>query len=56
MSGRITGGIGFRLHDAAAEAPSREIVDDDSSDKKSCELNGICRELGASETSKREFF
>jgi hypothetical protein len=56
MSSRITGRIGFRLHNAAAEAPSREIVDDDSSDEESCELNGICRKFGASETSKRKFF
>jgi hypothetical protein len=56
MSGRIAWRIGFCFHDAAAQAPSREIVDDDFSDEESCELDGICRKIGASETSYHEFF
>jgi hypothetical protein len=56
MSGRIAGRISFRLHDAAAQAPSRETVDDDFSDEESCELDGIRRKVGASETSNPKFF
>ncbi len=56
MSGRIAWRIGFCFHDAAAQASGREIVDDNFSDEESCELDGICRKVGASETSYREFF
>jgi hypothetical protein len=56
MSGRITGRIGFRFHDAAAQASSREIVDEGFSDEESCELNGIDRKFRPAETPNHKFF
>jgi len=55
MSGGITGRIGFRFHDAAAEASRGEIVDDDSSDKEASETDSVGGKVGAAETANGEF-
>jgi hypothetical protein len=43
MSGGIPGRVGFRFHDAAAEAARGEIVDHDFSDEEASELDGVRR-------------
>ena len=55
MSGGIAGRIGFRFHDAAAEASRGEIVDDDSSDKEASETDSVGGKVGAAETANGEF-
>jgi len=55
MSGRIARRIGFRFHDAAAEAARREIMDDDSSDKVASETDSVGGKVSAAETANREF-
>jgi len=51
MSGGIAGRIGFRFHDAAAEAAGGEIADDNLSDKEASELDGISRKFSAKEAA-----
>ncbi len=55
MSGRIARRIGFRFHDAAAEAARREIMDDDSSDKVASEIDSVGGKVSAAEPANREF-
>src|SRR5437016_113775 len=55
MSSGVTGRIGFRFHDAAAEPARGEIVDDDSSDKEASEIDSVRGKVGAAETANREF-
>jgi hypothetical protein len=43
MSGGIPWRVGFRFHDAAAEAARGEIVDHDFSDEEASELDGVKR-------------
>ena len=43
--------IDFSFHDATAEAASGEIVDDNFSDEKARQANGISRKLGATKTA-----
>jgi len=45
----IAGGIGFRFDDAAAEAASGEIADDNLSDQEARQLDGISRKFSAKE-------
>jgi len=55
MSGGIAGWVGFRLHDAAAEAAGREIVDDDFSDEEAGEIDSVSWKFGAAEAANSEF-
>jgi hypothetical protein len=55
MSRGIAGRIGFRFHDAAAEAARGEIVDDNSSDEEASEIDGVRRKFSAAEAADREF-
>jgi hypothetical protein len=55
MSGGIAGRIGFRFHDAAAKAARREIVDEDPSDKKTSEVDGVSWKFSAAKAADREF-
>src|SRR2546430_6579544 len=50
MSGGVAGRIGFRFHDAAAEAARGEIVDDDSPDEETSEHDGVRRKLDRKST------
>jgi hypothetical protein len=56
MPGRIAGWVGFRLHDAAAEAARAEIMDDDFSDEEARESDGVRRKFRAAEAANSEFF
>jgi hypothetical protein len=49
MSGGIAGRIGFRFDDAAAEAASGEVADDNFSDEEPRQLDGISRKFSAKE-------
>jgi len=49
MSGGIAGRIGFRFDDAAAEAASGEVADDNFSDEEARQLDGISRKFSAKE-------
>ena len=49
MSRRIAGRIGFRFHDAAAKPASGKIVDDNFSNKKASELDGVRWKVGTTE-------
>jgi len=51
MSRGIAGRIGFRFHDAAAQAARRKIVNDDFSNEEAGELDGVRRKLGAAEAA-----
>jgi hypothetical protein len=51
----IAGRIGLRFHDAAAEASRGEIVDDNSSDKETSEIDGVRRKFSAAKAADREF-
>jgi hypothetical protein len=51
MSGGIAGRIGFCFDDAAAEAASGEIVDDNFSDQEARQLDGISRKFSATESA-----
>jgi hypothetical protein len=55
MSGRIAGRIGFRFHDASAEAAGREIVNDDSPDEEASEIDCVRWKLGATQAANSEF-
>ncbi len=55
MSGGIAGRIGFRFHNAAAEASRGEIVDDDPSDKEASEIDGVRWKFSAAKAADREF-
>jgi hypothetical protein len=55
MSRGIAGRIGLRFHDAAAEASRGEIVDDNSSDKETSEIDGVRRKFSAAKAADREF-
>jgi hypothetical protein len=55
VSGGVARRIGFCLHDAAAKAARREIVNDDLSDEEACEFDGIAWKFGAAEAAKIEF-
>jgi hypothetical protein len=55
VSGGVARRIGFCLHDAAAKAARREIVDDDLSDEEACEFDGIAWKFGAAEAAKIEY-
>jgi hypothetical protein len=55
MSGGIAGRIGFRFHNAAAEASRGEIVDDDPSDKETSEIDGVRWKFSAAKAADREF-
>ncbi len=54
MSGRIAGRIGFRFHDASAEAAGGEIVYDRSPDKKAGEPDSVRRKFGAAQAPDSE--
>jgi hypothetical protein len=45
MTGRISGRIRFRLHDASAQAAGGGIVNHNFADKKTGERNGARREF-----------
>ena len=55
MSRGIAGRIGFRFHNAAAEASRGEIVDDDPSDKETSEIDGVRWKFSAAKAADREF-
>ena len=55
MSRGIAGRIGFRFHNAAAEASLGEIVDDDPSDKETSEIDGVRWKFSAAKAADREF-
>src|SRR6266513_3336877 len=55
MSRGIAGRIGFRFHEAAAEASRREVVDDDFPDEETSEHDGVRGQLRAAETANNEF-
>ena len=55
MSGGVAGRIGFRFHDAAAEAARGEIVDDDSPDEETSEHDGVRRKFSAAKAADSEF-
>src|SRR2546430_1821174 len=55
MSGGVAGRIGFRFHDAAAEASRGEIVDDDFPDEETSEHDGVRGKFRATETANSEF-
>ena len=54
MSGRIAGRIGFRFHDASAEAAGGEIVYDDPPNKESSEADSIRGKFGAAQAADSE--
>jgi len=54
MPGGITRWIGFRFHDAAAEAALRQIMNDDFSDEEARELYRGDRELGPADAANIE--
>jgi hypothetical protein len=56
VPGGIAGGIGFRFHDAAAEAARRKIVDDGSSDEEASEIDSVVGKFGAAKAADREFW
>jgi len=51
MSSGIAGRIGFRFHDASAEAAGREIVNDDSPDEEASEIDCVRWKLGAAKAA-----
>jgi hypothetical protein len=55
MSSGIAGRIGFRFHDAAAEAARGEIVDDNFSDKEASEIESVRWKFGPAEAANSEF-
>jgi hypothetical protein len=55
VSGGVTGRIGFRFHDAAAEAAGGEIVNDDLSNQEASEKDGVRGKFGAAEAAKGEW-
>ena len=53
MSGGVARRIGFRFHDAPAEAAPGEIVDDNFPDEEACQLDSTSRKLRATKTANR---
>ena len=51
VAGGIAGGIGFRFDNAAADASSRKIVDDDFANEKACECDGTGGQLRTAKTT-----